>query len=43
VDGSNRDAVQAETGGVVEEHGRSSGCGVDRATKCIMPNGDRRR
>jgi hypothetical protein len=25
VDGSNRDAVQAETGGVVEEHGRSSG------------------
>jgi hypothetical protein len=43
VDGSNRDAVQAETGGVVEGHGRSSACGGDRATKCIMPDGDRSR
>src|ERR1700722_8384430 len=30
VDGSNRDAVEAETGGVVEEHGRASACGVDK-------------
>jgi hypothetical protein len=43
VDGSNRDAVQAETGRVVEGHGRSSGAVATEPPKCTMPNGDRRR
>jgi hypothetical protein len=35
-------AVEAETGGVVERHGRASRAGCGRS-ECTMPNGDGRR